>query len=153
MSMRQIVIFKLGNEEYGIDIMKVVEIVLYQAIRNVPDAPSYIEGIVNLRGDIHPIYNLTKRFQMVQHKADEHTKIIVIRTPKMNVGFIVDYVSEIFSIPEEDIQNAPEIINSQAADQYIQGIAKLDDRIIILLDIDKLVSAKDYDVMNKIIKA
>ena len=90
--MRQIVIFKLGNEEYGVDITKVVEIVLHQEVRHVPDAPNHIEGIVNLRGDIHPIYSLTKRFNMEQRLADENTKIIIMRTTEMNVGFIVDYV-------------------------------------------------------------
>lgn len=150
--MRQIVIFKLGKEEYGIDIMQVVEIVLYQEIRNVPDTPSYIEGIVNLRGDIHPIYNLRKRFHMEQYEPDEHTKIIVIRTTERNIGFIVDYVSEILSIPEEDIQDAPNIINSRPEDQYIQGIAKHNDRIVVLLDINKLVSGKDYAIINKIVE-
>lgn len=151
--MRQIVIFKLGQEEYGIDIMKVVEIVLHQEIRHVPDAPSYIEGIVNLRGDIHPIYNLRKRFNMAQREADENTKIIVIKTTKMNIGFIVDFVSEILSIPEEEIQDAPDIISSKRETQYIQGVAKQDNRIIVLLDIDKLVTDQDFDVMHKIIKA
>ena len=153
MSMRQIVIFKLGEEEYGIDIMKVVEIVLHQAINRVPDAPSYIEGIVNLRGDIHPIYNLRKRFNMVEHEADESTKIIIIKTIEMNIGFIVDYVSEILNIPEEEIEDAPNIISSRPEDQYIQGIAKQDNRIIVLLDIDKLVSNREYEVMNRIIEA
>lgn len=151
--MRQIVIFKLGKEEYGIDIMQVVEIILHQAIRKVPDLPSYIEGIVNLRGDIHPIYNLRTRFRMAQHEPDEHTKIIVLRTTQMNVGFIVDYVSEILNIAEEDIQGVPNIINSRPGDQYIQGVAKQDDRIIVLLDIDKLVSDADYAIINKMIEA
>ncbi len=149
--MRQIVIFKLGKEEYGIDIIKVVEIVLHQEIRKVPDGPSYIEGIVNLRGDIHPIFNLSKRFHMELGKIDAETKIIVIKAAKMNIGFIVDSVSEILSIPKKDIQSAPEIISS--GEQYIDGIAKYEDRMIVLLDIDQLVSAKDYAAINKIIEA
>lgn len=150
--MRQIAIFKLGKEDYGIDITKVVEIVLHQEIRHVPDGPSYIEGIVNLRGDIHPIYNLSKRFHMVEKEPDEETKIIVIRTSEMNIGFIVDSVSEILNIPKEDIQEPPTIINSNSGDQYIEGIAKYENRMIILLDVDKLVSSQDYDVINKIIE-
>ncbi len=148
--MRQIAIFKLGKEEYGIDITRVVEIVLHQEIRPVPDGPSYIEGIVNLRGDIHPIYNLSKRFNMVEKEVDEETKIIVIRTSQMNIGFIVDSVSEILNIPKDDIESAPAIINS--GDQYVEGIAKQDNRIIVLLDIDKLISRQDYDVINKIVE-
>ena len=151
-SVRQIVIFKLGNEEYGIDIMKVVEIVLHQEIRQVPDAPSYIEGIINLRGDIHPIYNLRTRFNMPQKEADENTKIIVIRTTEMNVGFIVDGVSEILNIPMENIQDAPNIIRSRADEKYIQGVAKEENRMIVLLDIDQLVSDQDYGVMNRIVE-
>ena len=152
MSMRQIVIFKLGQEEYGIDITKVVEIVLNQEIRHIPDAPSYIEGIVNLRGDIHPIYSLRKRFHMADREADENTKIIVIKTEAMNIGFIVDYVQEKLNKPKVDIEGAPEIINSRPEEQYIQGVAKHEDRIIVLLNIDKLVSDKDYTIINKIIK-
>ncbi len=152
MSMRQIVIFKLGNEEYGIDITKVVEIVLHQEVRHVPDAPSHIEGIVNLRGDINPIYSLTKRFNMEQRMADENTKIIIMRTTEMNVGFIVDYVSEILGISEEDIQSVPNIINRTPKEQYIEGVAKYDNRIIVLLDIDRLVSDKDYAIMDKLTK-
>lgn len=151
--MQQIVIFKLGKEEYGIDIIKVVEIVLHQEVRKMPDAPSYIEGIVNLRGDIHAVYNLRNRFHMDQREADEHTKIIVLKTTQMNIGFIVDSVSEILNIPEEDIQSAPAIIHSRPEDKYIAGVAKHDNRMIVLLDIDQLVTDKDYDAMNKIIKA
>lgn len=148
--MRQIVIFRLGKEEYGIDIIKVVEIVLYQQVRQVPDGPSYIEGIVNLRGEIHPIYNLSKRFSMEQEPVDEETKIIVLKTQKMEVGFIVDGVSEILNIPTEDIERAPEIIS--AGEQYIDGIAKYENRMIVLLDVDKLVSDKDYKTIDKIIE-
>ena len=152
MSMRQIVIFELGKEAYGIDIMKVVEIVLDQEIRHVPDAPSYIEGIVNLRGDIHHIYNLRTRFSMEQTQADENTKIIVIRTPEMNVGFIVDNVSEIPNISKKNIEDPPSIISSSADKRYIEGVAKEDNRMIVLLDIDKLVSDKDYGIMQKIVE-
>lgn len=150
-AVRQIVIFKLGNEEYGLDIKKVVEIILHQEIRKVPDVPKHIEGIVNLRGDIHPIYNLRTRFNMEAAVADEHTKIIVIRTVERNIGFIVDSVSEILSIPNGEIQDAPSIVNTGAAG-YIQGVAKQDKRLIVLLDIDKLVSEKDYKVMDTMIQ-
>ena len=150
--MRQIVIFNLGKEAYGIDIKKVVEIVLHQEIRHVPDAPSYIEGIVNLRGDIYPIYNLRTRFEMESKEADENTKIIVIRTPEMNVGFIVDSVSEILNVPIRNIEDAPNIISSKDDGRYIQGVAKEENRIIVLLDIDKLVSDRDYDLMNDMVE-
>ena len=148
--MRQIVIFRLGKEEYGIDIIKVVEIVLHQEIRQVPDGPSYIEGIVNLRGDIHPIYNLNKRFKMKQEAVDEETKIIVLKTHKRDIGFVVDGVSEILNIPINDIQQAPDIIS--AGQQYIDGIAKYENRMIVLLDVDKLVSESDYETIDEIIK-
>lgn len=150
--MRQITIFKLEKEEYGVDITKVVEIVRYQEIRQIPDGPSYIEGVINLRGNIHPIYNLSKRFNMDQKEVNEETKIIIMRTSEMNIGFIVDSVSEILNIPIDDIVSAPPIINSKAGGQYVGGIAKKDNRIIVLLDIDQLVSGEDYDVLNKIIE-
>lgn len=151
--MKQVVIFKLGKEEYGIDIMKVVEIVLHQEIRQVPDGPSYIEGIVNLRGEIHPIYNLRGRFGMEEKEVDDHTKIIIIRTTEMHVGFVVDNVSEILNIPKVDIGRAPDIINSKTNGQYIQGVAKYDGRMIVLLDVDQLVSDQDYETINEIMES
>lgn len=153
MSMRQIVIFKLGREEYGIDIMKVVEIVLHQEIRSMPETPDYIEGIVNLRGDIHPIYNLRTRFNMEQEEPDENTKIIVIRTPGTNIGFIVDSVSEILNIATQNIEDPPMIVSSGADQAYISGVAKEEGRMIVLLDVDKLVTKKDQKVINEIIEA
>lgn len=152
METRQIVIFKLGDEEYGIDIMKVVEIVLYQAVRKVPDVPNYIEGIINLRGDIHPIYNFRKRFRMPERQTDENTKIIIIRTTEMNIGFIVDNVSEILNIPSNDIQGAPQLINPRADRKYILGVAKQEERMVVLLDVDKLVTDHDYSIMNQIVE-
>ena len=150
--MGQVVIFKIGKEEYGIDIMKVVEIVLHQEIRQVPDTPHYIEGIINLRGEIHPIYNLRTRFKMTDKVADEQTKIIVIRTVERNIGFIVDNVSEILSISDEDIQDAPSIVNTTGGDKYIQGVAKQGNRMIVLLDVDRLVSDKDNQVMEEMVE-
>lgn len=150
--MSQVVIFKIGNEEYGIDIMKVVEIVLHQEIRQVPDTPHYIEGIINLRGEIHPIYNIRTRFKMPDKVADEHTKIIVIRTVERNIGFIVDNVSEILSIADDDVQSAPSIVNTTSEGRYIQGVAKQGNRMIVLLDVDKLVSENDYQVMDEMVE-
>ncbi len=150
--MRQIVIFKLGNEEYGIDIKKVVEIVLYQEIRQVPDAPDYIEGIINLRGEIHPIYNLRTRFKMSTKEADDDTKIIVIRTVERNIGFIVDSVSEILNIPKGEIQPAPTIVSSKEDDQYILGIAKQGKRLIVLLDVDELVTEQEHKAIDEFVE-
>lgn len=150
MSVKQNVILKLEREEYGIDIQKVAEIVLYQEIRQVPDAPRYIEGLINLRGEIYPIYNLRTRFAMEPREADEETKILIIRTAQMNIGFIVDSVSEIINIPVDNIEDTPAIIDLATDERYIQGIAKQDGRMIVLLDIDQLVSSKDYKIMNKI---
>lgn len=150
--MRQIVIFKLGKEEYGIDIMKVVEIVHLQEIRKVPETPNYIEGIVNLRGDIYPIYNLRTRFNMQDEEADEDTKIIIIKGKETDVGFIVDNVSEILNISQNNIEDAPSIIASRREQEYINGVAKEEGRMIVLLDIDKLVSDSDQGIINKMLE-
>ena len=150
--MRQIVIFKLGKEEYGIDIMKVVEIVHLQEIRKVPETPNYIEGIVNLRGDIYPIYNLRTRFNMQDDEADEDTKIIIIKGKETDVGFIVDNVSEILNISQNNIEDAPSIIASRREQEYINGVAKEEGRMIVLLDIDKLVSDSDQGIINKMLE-
>ncbi|NLI89606.1 MAG: purine-binding chemotaxis protein CheW [Epulopiscium sp.] len=150
--MRQIVVFKLGKEEYGIDIIKVVEIVHHQEIRKVPETPNYIEGIVNLRGDIYPIYNLRTRFNMKSEQIDEDTKIIIIKGEETDVGFIVDNVSEILNISESEIEDAPSIIASRTEQEYISGVAKEEGRMIVLLDIDKLVSDSDQNLIKKMLE-
>lgn len=147
MATSQIVVFKLNNEEYGIDIMRVLEIITYQSVRPIPEVPAYIEGIINLRRDIYAIVNLRKRFRMKEEPLDDNTKIVLMKLEDLKVGFIVDTVSEILVIEDSDIEPTPRMI-ARYDSKYIKGITKKNDHMILLLDIDKLITEDDQEVIS-----
>lgn len=150
MAKNQIVVFTLNGQEYGMDIMKVLEISPYQPVSAVPEVPRYIEGIINLRGTIYPIINLRKRLRMPEAEVDEQTKIVLMNLDKVNVGFIVDSVQENLTVDEESVDPTPEMLKRYEC-RYIKGITKKDDRIIIILDVDLLLSEDDHDVLDNIV--
>ncbi len=142
MASLQQVIFKLDNEEYGLDIMKVSGIEKYQKVVKTPNSPAYIEGIINLRGEVLPIYSLRKKFSLQQKEPDDETKIIVVNTNDMKIGFVVDSVKEILYISEDQIEPAPKII-AGITRRYIKSVAKQEESMIILIDIDLIVSDEE----------
>lgn len=139
MSEKQYVIFNLGNEEYGVDIMKVKEISEFRESTKVPSAPYFVDGIINLRGEIIPIVNLKKRFKLEDKGINSDTRIIVINLNNRNVGFVVDDASQVLRINDNDIDPAPEII-AGIHRQYIAGVGKVDEKIIILLDLEQILT-------------
>jgi purine-binding chemotaxis protein CheW len=134
----QVVSFRLGDEDYAIEITKVKEIILIEGITRVPQMPAYIEGIINLRGTVIPVLDLRKRFGIAGQPRNEHTRIVVTRLEGRIVGMIVDAVSRVMKIPKADIQPPPETIATVAGD-YLVGVAKLGDRMQILLDVEKVL--------------
>jgi len=142
MATLQQVVFKLDKEEYGLDIMKVNGIEKYQEVVNIPNSPNYIVGMINLRGEVLPIFSLRKKFDLVDKAIDEETKIVVAYTNNIKVGFIVDAVEEIMQIDEVDIETAPPIVTGFDR-KYIMSIAKIEDRIITLIDIDLFVTDEE----------
>lgn len=149
MAETQFVVFKLGKEEYGVDIMQVKEIVSYKEPVKVPNTPNFIEGIINLRSEIKPIVNLKKRFNINGESIDEETRIIVMNIDSKQVGFIVDDASEVITISDDNIEAAPDII-AGVDRRYITGIGKVNDRILILLDLDKLFSTNEIESLEAI---
>jgi len=145
MATKQIVVFKLLDQEYSIDIMRVLEIENYEPVRKVPEVPAYIEGIINLRGTIYPIFNLRTRLHMPKHEALHETKIILMNLEETQVGFMVDSVCEILTIEEEEIEKAPTMLERYES-KYINGIIKKEDRIIIIFDVDLLVSEDEEKI-------
>ncbi|EOD01668.1 chemotaxis protein CheW [Caldisalinibacter kiritimatiensis] len=142
MAENQYVVFKLGKEEYGIDIMNVKEIGPYQESTKVPNTPSFIEGIINYRGNVIPIINLKKRFNLDDKGVTNNTRIIVISLNDKQIGFIVDEASETLRIAEDDIDPAPDMITGIDR-KYITGVGKVDDRLIILIDLEKVLSEEE----------
>lgn len=149
MSEMQLVIFSLGKEEYGVDIMQVKEIVTYKEPVKVPNTPQFVEGIINLRGEIIPIVNLKKRFTIPGEDIADQTRVIVMSIDSKKVGFIVDDASEVITINNENIEPAPEIV-AGIDRRYITGIGKVEERILIILDLDKLFSEKEQEALEAI---
>lgn len=135
----QLVSFKLGQEEFGIDIRKVQEINRMVEITKIPQAPFYCEGVINLRGKIIPVIDLRKKFDMDIEEWTKNTRIVVCEDGDNVVGMIVDAVEEVLRLPSSTIEPAPGIVTSVGTD-YINGVAKIDECLLIFLDISKIVA-------------
>lgn len=134
----QLVTFKLGDEEYGIDILRVQEINRMTEITTIPKAPFSVEGVINLRGKVIPVVNLRKKFGLGMKEVDYQSRIIVVDVGT-TVGLIVDSVSEVLRVSSETIEPPPPVTGGIGT-EYIMGIGKLEDRLIIILDVHKLLS-------------
>ena len=145
----QLVTFSIGEEEFGVNILKVQEIIRTMEITKVPRAPDFVEGVINLRGKVIPIIDLRRRFGLAPRGHDKNTRIIVIEMSGIIVGFVVDAVSEVLRIPKSTVEPAPPVVAGVDAD-YISGVGKLEDRLLILLDLDKLLSSEDLDMLSEI---
>lgn len=150
MSENQYVVFKLGKEEFGIDIMNVQEIIPYEESIHVPDTPDFIEGIINYRGNVIPIINLKKRFKLETKENTEDTRIIVINLDEKEVGFIVDEASQTLRLDQDEIDSAPEIITG-IDKRYIIGVGKIDEsRLLILLDLEKILTQDEIEEIESL---
>ncbi len=142
MAEKQYVVFELGKEEYGIDIMNVKEIVPYQESVKIPNAPVFVNGIINFRGNVIPIVDLKKKFNLPECTVDSNTRIIVINLENKQIGFIVDEASQTLRLEDENIDPTPDVISSVDR-RYITGVGKLDNRLIILIDLEKVLTEED----------
>jgi len=145
----QLVTFSIGEEEFGVDILKVQEIIRMMGITKVPKAPNFVEGVINLRGNVIPIVDLRKRFGLDAREHDKHTRIIVIEINSTIVGFIVDAVSEVLRIPAGTVEPPPPVVAGFDS-EYISGVGKLEDRLLILLDLNRLLSSEEVDVLAQV---
>lgn len=144
----QLVTFKLGSEEFGVDILKVQEIIKMMNVTKIPNAPAFIEGVINLRGKIIPIVDLRKRLGFKGQEFDKSTRVIVVELDGLVLGFIVDSVSEVLRIPEDTIEPPPSMV-AGIESEYIEGVGKLDDRLLILLELKKIFSSPEKkDIEN-----
>ncbi|MDR2504044.1 MAG: chemotaxis protein CheW, partial [Deltaproteobacteria bacterium] len=145
----QLVTFSIGEEEFGVDILKVQEIIRTMEITKVPRAQEFVEGVINLRGKVIPIIDLRRRFGLSSKAHDKHTRIIVIEISNMIVGFVVDSVSEVLRIPAGTVEPPPAVVAGMDS-EYISGVGKLHDRLLILLDLDKLLSNVDLESLSQL---
>jgi purine-binding chemotaxis protein CheW len=145
----QLVSFKIGNEEFGVDILQVQEINRLVEVTRVPNAPDFVEGVMNLRGRIVPVVNLRKRLGLEKRENDKDTRIVVVEIEGKTIGFIVDSVSEVLRVSKSVVEPPPELI-SGIDSEYIIGIAKLENRLLILLDLKKVLNVEERETLKEV---
>lgn len=141
----QLVSFHIGGEEFGLDILRVQEIIRIQELTRVPNSPDFVDGVINLRGKVIPVVALRKRFGLEELAHDKQTRIVVVEVKGTVLGFIVDSVSEVLRIPAETVEPPPRL--GKVEREYVSGVGKLDNRLLILLDVDRLMSDSDDFVL------
>jgi len=140
--------FVLDNESYGIGINNITEIIGIQPITSIPELPDYIKGIINLRGKIIPVMDVRLRFKKLPREYNDRTCIIVVDINDLSIGLIVDSVSEVLRILDQDIVPPPNL--NKISNKYIKGIGKIDKEVKLILDCDKLINDNDTDILNNI---
>ncbi len=148
-NIRQFVEFKLGDEDYGIDILQVKTIERMMPITRIPKAPQFVEGVINLRGEIVPVIDLKKRFDLPLSETTDSTRIIIVSIDDITVGMIVDSATEVIQLSQDDIEPAPPITGSIDAN-YLDGVGKIDGRLLILLNVAKLLKPQEIDQLAQI---
>jgi purine-binding chemotaxis protein CheW len=146
---RELLTFTLGSEEYGIDILKVQEIRGYDAVTAIANAPEFIKGVINLRGIIVPIVDMRIKFKLGMIEYDQFTVVIILNIARRVVGIVVDGVSDVITLTADQLKPAPEF-SSTMGTQYIMGLGTVDERMIIVLDIEKLMISSDMELVEAV---
>lgn len=143
----QLVSFVIGNEEYAVDILYVQEINRMLQVTQVPNSPDFIEGVINLRGRIIPVIDLRTKMGIPKKEYDKNTRIIVVEVSGRTVGFIVDAVREVIRIPKSITEAPPEIVSGNNS-EFISAVGKLEDRLLILIDLNKLLFTNEMNLLE-----
>ena len=141
--------FTLGSEEYGIDILKVQEIRGYEAVTRIANAPEFIKGVINLRGIIIPVVDMRIKFNLGTPTYDQFTVVIILNIGGRIMGMVVDSVSDVTTLTPDQIKAAPEMGSAFNSD-YLTGLGTVDERMLILIDIDKLMSSSEMGLMDRL---
>lgn len=147
-NIRQFVEFKLGDEKYGVDILQVKTIERMLPITRVPKAPHFVEGVINLRGEIVPVIDLKKRFDLSKGNVTENTRIIIVTVNDLTIGMIVDSATEVIQLSQDAIE-APPTITSGIDSDYLEGVGKVDDNLLILLNLSKVLKAQEIEELSE----
>lgn len=141
--------FKVGDELFGFEIEHVTEIVGIQKITEVPDMPSYVKGVINLRGLVIPVVDVRLRFGLEEREYDDRTCVVVVKLKDISVGLIVDIVREVINISQDLVSQPPRVYGG-AGEQYIKGMGKLDEVVVILLEVTKLLYENDVEQLASV---
>ena len=144
----QLVVFKLGTEEFGVDISQVREIIRVGDITRIPGSPRYVDGVINLRGQVTTVVNLRNRLGLDGKAMDGNARIMILEVDKNIVGVIVDSVTEVKNLTRPQIETLPDALSSTVSSKYIQGVGKLDGRLLILVDLKQVIK----DDISQVVK-
>ncbi|MCC4263156.1 chemotaxis protein CheW [Oceanimonas baumannii] len=145
----QWVTFRLDNETYGINVMQVQEVLRYSDIAPVPGAPDYVLGIINLRGNVVTVLDTRLRFGLPSVEVTDNTRIVIIEAEKQVVGILVDSVAEVVYLKSSEIESAPNVGTSESA-RFIQGVCNRENELLILVDLDKLLSDDEWEELSQL---
>lgn len=143
----QLVIFELGEEEFGVDISQVKEIIRMQEITKIPNSPPFIKGVINLRGSITPVMDLRSRLGVQAKDETDNLRIVIVEIEKSSLGVIVDSVDEVMRLSGKNIDPAPSVTTTVET-KYIWGVGKLKDRLLIMLDLNKVLSERELESLK-----
>lgn len=138
----KVVVFRLKDEEYGVEVDQVKSIERMESITRVPNTPPFVKGVINLRGVVIPVINLRSRFQMEEEEYTDSTRIVIVHVNEMEVGLIVDAALDVLDVPLDAIEPPPEVVGGIEA-AYLRGMAKLEDRLLVLLNLDRVLSPEE----------
>jgi len=147
----QLVVFRLANEYYGVDIGAVNTIIRMQEVTDIPQTPDFVEGVINLRGSIIPVIDLRKRFALPEEDVTKASRIVVVESGGQMIGMVVDAVAETLRLPADAIE-PPSPVIAGIDTEYLRGVGKQDSRLVILLDLDKVLTAREMQTLSKIDK-
>lgn len=145
----QVVVFKLGSDEYCVPVTQAKEIQIYQNPTRIPNTPNFVEGVINLRGQIIPILDLKKRFGSGKTDITNNTKIIIIELESEMLGIIVDSVSEVLKTSKNKFEAPPHAVKSSINSNYISGIGKIDNRLLIMVELEKVLNEEEIEQLVK----
>jgi purine-binding chemotaxis protein CheW len=146
---RQLVIFRIGKEEFGVDISDVKEIIKLENTTHIPETEDYVEGIINLRGKIVTIIDLSKKLAIGSIKKNDNTRVLVTEIRGSTLGFVIDSCNEVLRLTGDKIESAPKIITNKINADYIQGVGLIDNRLIVIIDLGKIMSDKEITQLSK----
>ena len=149
-TIREFLAFKLGREEYGIDILKVQEIRGYESVTRIANAPEFIKGVINLRGTIVPIIDMRIKFNLGEPSYDQFTVVIILNIGARIVGMVVDSVSDVMMLSPEQIRPAPSM-GTALDTEYLMGLGTIDERMLILVDIERLMSNAEMGLVDAVV--
>jgi purine-binding chemotaxis protein CheW len=146
---REVLVFVLGKEEYGVDILKVQEIRGYEKVTPIPSAPAYLKGVVNLRGIIVPVIDLRIKFGLAEPRYDSFTVVIILRVSGRVIGMVVDGVSDVVALAASEVKPAPQL-GALVDGSFLAGLATQGERMVMLLDIEKFLSSGEMNLLSQV---